>query len=120
LPRAWPVSLISSAVRVPGRGRAGGPRQRGRPRPGRRRVPRRAGPHLRAALFYGVNVAVALTAAIILIPGAPLLAIALNANVLATVLLPVTLVFLIMLASDRQAYGIDTSCKPPTPSAEVR
>ncbi|HZU40268.1 MAG TPA: divalent metal cation transporter [Solirubrobacteraceae bacterium] len=59
-----------------------------------------------AALFYGANVAVALVAAaIILIPGAPLLSIALNANVLATVLLPVTLVFLIMLANDRQLMG---------------
>jgi Mn2+/Fe2+ NRAMP family transporter len=60
----------------------------------------------RARLFYGVNIAVALIAAgIVLIPGAPLLSIALNANVLATVLLPMTLVFLIMLASDRQLMG---------------
>jgi Mn2+/Fe2+ NRAMP family transporter len=60
----------------------------------------------RAALFYTANLTGALVAAgIILIPGAPLLAIALNANVLATVLLPVTLVFLIMLASDRQLMG---------------
>jgi Mn2+/Fe2+ NRAMP family transporter len=60
----------------------------------------------RARLFYGVNVAVALIAAgIVLIPGAPLLSIALNANVLATVLLPTTLVFMIMLASDRQLMG---------------
>ena len=63
-------------------------------------------PPRRAALFYGTSVAVALiAAAVILIPGAPLLAIALNANVLATVLLPVTLVFMIMLASDRQLMG---------------
>jgi Mn2+/Fe2+ NRAMP family transporter len=60
----------------------------------------------RARLFYGANIAVALVAAaIVLIPGAPLLSIALNANVLATVLLPVTLVFLIMLATDRQLMG---------------
>lgn len=59
-----------------------------------------------AALFYGVNVTSALiSAAVILIPGAPLLAIALNANVLATVLLPVTLVSLMMLASDRELMG---------------
>ena len=59
-----------------------------------------------AALFYGANISVALIAgAIILIPGAPLLSIALNANVLATVLLPVTLVFLIMLANDRSLMG---------------
>ncbi len=60
----------------------------------------------RAAVFYGATCTVALiAAAVILIPGAPLLSIALNANVLATVLLPVTLVFLIMLAGDRQLMG---------------
>jgi Mn2+/Fe2+ NRAMP family transporter len=59
-----------------------------------------------AALFYGANLgAAAIAAAIILIPGAPLLSIALNANVLATVLLPVTLVFMIMLANDRDLMG---------------
>ncbi len=52
------------------------------------------------------NVGVALLAAVvILIPGAPLLAIALNANVLATVLLPVSLVLLLMLANDRELMG---------------
>jgi Mn2+/Fe2+ NRAMP family transporter len=51
-------------------------------------------------------VAVALiAAAVILIPGAPLLSIALNSNVLATVLLPVTLVFMLMLANDRELMG---------------
>jgi Mn2+/Fe2+ NRAMP family transporter len=60
----------------------------------------------RATLFYGANVAGALVAAaVILIPGAPLLSISLNANVLATVLLPVTLVFMILLASDRELMG---------------
>jgi Mn2+/Fe2+ NRAMP family transporter len=60
----------------------------------------------KAALFYGANVSVALIAAVvILIPGAPLLAISLNANVLATVLLPVTLVFMILLANDRPLMG---------------
>ena len=59
-----------------------------------------------AALFYSATTAVALLAAgIILVPGAPLLSIALNANVLATVLLPVTLVFMIMLANDRRLMG---------------
>ena len=59
-----------------------------------------------AALFYGANLGAAMiAAAIILIPGAPLLSIALNANVLATVLLPVTLVFMIMLANDRELMG---------------
>ena len=59
-----------------------------------------------AAVFFGANFGAALIAgAIILIPGVPLLAIALNANVLATVLLPVALVFMIVLASDRELMG---------------
>jgi Mn2+/Fe2+ NRAMP family transporter len=59
-----------------------------------------------AAVFYGANVGVALiAAAIILIPGAPLLSIALNANVLATVLLPVSLVLMVMLANDEGLMG---------------
>jgi Mn2+/Fe2+ NRAMP family transporter len=57
-------------------------------------------------VFYGANIgAAAIAAGIILIPGAPLLSIALNANVLATVLLPVALVFMIMLANDRELMG---------------
>jgi Mn2+/Fe2+ NRAMP family transporter len=60
----------------------------------------------RAVLFYAANVGAAvIAAAIILIPGMPLLSIALNANVLATVLLPVALVFMILLASDRDLMG---------------
>jgi Mn2+/Fe2+ NRAMP family transporter len=60
----------------------------------------------RARAFYGSNALVALiAAAVILIPGVPLLSIALNANVLATVLLPVTLVFVILLANDRELMG---------------
>jgi len=59
-----------------------------------------------AAVFYVANVAGALVAAlVVLIPGAPLLSIALNANVLATVLLPVSLVFMLMLANDRELMG---------------
>ena len=59
-----------------------------------------------AVLFYAANIGAALiAAAIILIPGVPLLSIALNANVLATVLLPVALVFMIMLANDRDLMG---------------
>ena len=42
---------------------------------------------------------------VILIPGAPLLSIALNANVLATVLLPVSLLFVVMLANDKGLMG---------------
>ncbi len=60
----------------------------------------------RARLFYATNLlTAALAAVVILIPGAPLLSIVLNANVLATVLLPVTLVFLVMLANDRGLMG---------------
>ena len=59
-----------------------------------------------ATLFYVANGGIALLAAVvILIPGAPLLSIALNANVLATVLLPVSLVFMLMLANDRGLMG---------------
>jgi len=59
-----------------------------------------------AAPFYSINVVVAaVAAAVILIPGVPLLSIALNANVLATVLLPFTLAFVVMLANDRQLMG---------------
>jgi len=68
----------------------------------------------RALRFYASDVAGALIAAgIILIPGAPLLSIALNANVLATVLLPMALIFLIMLANDKQLMGEWTN-KPST------
>ena len=57
-------------------------------------------------VFHAANVGIALLAAVvILIPGAPLLSIALNANVLATVLLPVSLVFMLMLANDRGLMG---------------
>jgi Mn2+/Fe2+ NRAMP family transporter len=59
-----------------------------------------------AGVFYLANVAVALLAAVvILIPGVPLLSIALNANVLATVLLPVSLVLMVMLANDKGLMG---------------
>jgi len=59
-----------------------------------------------AAIFYAANIGVALiAAAVILIPGAPLLSITLNANVLATVLLPVSLVLMAMLANDRALMG---------------
>jgi Mn2+/Fe2+ NRAMP family transporter len=68
----------------------------------------------RALLFYAADIAAALIAAgIILVPGAPLLSIALNANVLATVLLPMALIFLIMLANDKQLMGEWTN-KPST------
>jgi Mn2+/Fe2+ NRAMP family transporter len=56
--------------------------------------------------LYAANIGVALLAAVvILIPGAPVLSIALNANVLATVLLPVSLAFMVMLANDTVLMG---------------
>jgi Mn2+/Fe2+ NRAMP family transporter len=59
-----------------------------------------------APLFYALNVGIAgLAAAIVLIPGAPLLSIALNANLLAIVLMPAAAVFLILLANDREIMG---------------
>jgi Mn2+/Fe2+ NRAMP family transporter len=59
-----------------------------------------------ATLFYAANIGVAaLAALVILVPGAPLLSIALNANVLATVLLPVSLVLMLMLANDKGLMG---------------
>jgi Mn2+/Fe2+ NRAMP family transporter len=62
-------------------------------------------PHL-AIPFYACNVgSAAIAGAVVLIPGVPLLAVALNANVLATVLLPVALIFLLMLANDRTLMG---------------
>jgi Mn2+/Fe2+ NRAMP family transporter len=59
-----------------------------------------------APLFHLANVGIAIIAALIfLIPGAPLLEISLNANLLATVLMPPALVFLLVLANDRQIMG---------------
>jgi Mn2+/Fe2+ NRAMP family transporter len=59
-----------------------------------------------APAFYGANIGMALAAgAIVLIPGVPLLAIALNANLLATVLMPPALIFLLMMANDREIMG---------------
>jgi Mn2+/Fe2+ NRAMP family transporter len=59
-----------------------------------------------APLFYAANVGMALLAGVIvLIPGMPLLAIALNANLLATVLMPAALVFLLIMANDREIMG---------------
>ncbi|MHB8613479.1 MAG: NRAMP family divalent metal transporter [Candidatus Dormibacteraceae bacterium] len=59
-----------------------------------------------APTFYGFNLGAAVIAAfVVLIPGAPLLAITLNANLLAVVLMPAALVFMIMLANDRELMG---------------
>ena len=54
-----------------------------------------------APLFYAANIGIALLAGVIvLIPGMPLLAITLNANLLATVLMPAALVFLLIMVND--------------------
>jgi Mn2+/Fe2+ NRAMP family transporter len=56
--------------------------------------------------FYGFNIGIAvIAAAVVLIPGAPLLSITLNANLLATILMPAALVFLLLLANDRELMG---------------
>lgn len=60
----------------------------------------------RSVVFYAANLGIALLAAVvILVPEAPLLSIALNANVLAAAFLPVTLTLLLMLANDRELMG---------------
>ncbi len=60
----------------------------------------------RSARFRLLMVVLALAAALVtLIPGAPLLSIVLNANVIAVVLIPPALVFLFMLSADREVMG---------------
>ncbi len=57
-------------------------------------------------LFYGVSIAsTALAAAIVLIPNAPLLAMTLTVNVIATLLMVPALLLLLLLASDREIMG---------------
>lgn len=59
-------------------------------------------PMRRARLFYGTDLVVPVLAGVVsVLPGLPLLKVVIDANVLATVLLPVTLVFLVLLANDR-------------------
>jgi Mn2+/Fe2+ NRAMP family transporter len=59
-----------------------------------------------APLFHATNVGMTLLAGlVVLIPGAPLMAIAINANLLATLLMPAALVFLLILANDRELMG---------------
>ncbi len=59
-----------------------------------------------APLFHVANIGLAIVAGVIvLIPGVPLLQISLNANLLATVLMPPALVFLMILANDREIMG---------------
>jgi Mn2+/Fe2+ NRAMP family transporter len=57
-------------------------------------------------LFYGVAIASTLLAAgIVLIPGAPLLAMTLTVNVIATLLMAPALLLLLLLANDREIMG---------------
>ena len=59
-----------------------------------------------APAFHAANVGLAAFAAgIVLIPGIPLLSIALNANLLATVLMPPALLFLLIMANDPELMG---------------
>jgi Mn2+/Fe2+ NRAMP family transporter len=59
-----------------------------------------------APWFHATNIGMAVLAGlIVLIPGAPLLAISLNANLLATLLMPAALVFLLIMSSDRAIMG---------------
>lgn len=59
-----------------------------------------------APAFYLANLGMAALAAVVtLIPGVPLLSIALNANLLATVLMPPALLFLLVMANDRELMG---------------
>jgi len=65
-----------------------------------------------APLFHLANIGVAaLAGLIVLIPGTPLLAISLNANLLATVLMPPALVFLLILANDREIMGSNVNTR---------
>lgn len=59
-----------------------------------------------APAFHAANIGLAaVAAAIVLIPGIPLLSIALNANLLATVLMPPALLFLLIMANDHELMG---------------
>ena len=59
-----------------------------------------------APAFYLANIGMALLAGIVvLIPGMPLLSLTLNANLLATVLMPPALLFLLLMANDRELVG---------------
>jgi len=57
-------------------------------------------------VFYGISlVSIAAAAAIVLIPAAPLLAITLAVNVIATLLMAPALMFVLLLANDRELMG---------------
>ncbi|GAC1422196.1 MAG: hypothetical protein NVSMB5_15640 [Candidatus Velthaea sp.] len=57
-------------------------------------------------LFYSTGVVSALiAAAVVIVPGAPLLAITIGVNVTATLLMPPALIFLLLLVNDRKVAG---------------
>ena len=59
-----------------------------------------------APAFYAANLGLSVLAgAVVLIPGMPLLSISLNANLLATVQMPAAMVFLLLMANDRELMG---------------
>ncbi|WP_298292431.1 divalent metal cation transporter [Thiomonas sp.] len=61
---------------------------------------------IEAPVFHLANIGVAaLAGAIVLIPGLPLLNITLNANLLAVLLMPPALVFLLVMVNDRELMG---------------
>jgi len=63
-------------------------------------------PLSQGALFYGISIASTLiAAAVVLIPHAPLLAITLTVNVIATLLMAPALIFVLILANDREIMG---------------
>ncbi|MDB5434276.1 MAG: natural resistance-associated macrophage protein, partial [Phenylobacterium sp.] len=68
-----------------------------------------------APLFHATNIGIAILAGlVVLIPGAPLLTLSLNANLLATILMPAALVFLLIMSSDRQIMGADANSRTTT------
>lgn len=65
-----------------------------------------------APLFHATNIGTSLIAGlIVLIPGVPLLNICLNANLLAVVLMPPALVFLLLFANDGELMGRHVNSK---------
>ncbi len=69
----------------------------------------------KAPLFHATNIGIAILAGlVVLIPGAPLLTLSLNANLLATILMPAALVFLLMMSSDRQIMGAYANTRTAT------
>jgi Mn2+/Fe2+ NRAMP family transporter len=63
-------------------------------------------PFSQGVLFYGISIASTVIAgAVVLVPHAPLLAITLTVNVIATLLMAPALIFVLILANDREIMG---------------